>query len=259
MQKLAHNFGKLPRDTAFLLAFNFHTRRKFWQEGCFYGLRVMKTQFPKGVLPMKSTIWVCALGAAFVAAQAAHADTVQGSYTFTDTTNSNTLNITATPNPGTFTESVADNGISTTDNFFFYVTANIPGNASSTQTDNLDVSFSITEPGTGSGSQSGQGTEDQDIWGIFNYTTGSITWNAPADIALSDGQTLYIDLGDITLTQDSPFNGYCGFSGADMCGEETATFTLTPDPSPTPEPGSLALLGTSILGGAGLLRRRFQA
>jgi hypothetical protein len=30
-------------------------------------------------------------------------------------------------------------------------------------------------------------------------------------------------------------------------------------PAPTPEPGSLALLGTAILGGAGVLRRRFAA
>jgi len=30
-------------------------------------------------------------------------------------------------------------------------------------------------------------------------------------------------------------------------------------PAPTPEPGSLALLGTAILGGAGILRRRFNA
>lgn len=31
------------------------------------------------------------------------------------------------------------------------------------------------------------------------------------------------------------------------------------DPAPTPEPGSLALLGSSVLGAAGLLRRRFKA
>jgi hypothetical protein len=212
---------------------------------------------------MKSTIWVCALGAAFVAAQAAHAETVQGQYTFTDLTNTNTLNITASPDPGNFTEPVPSNGISYTDSTFFFVTANIPGGASSTQTDNLDVTFTISEPGTGSGSQSGQGTEDQSlqysIFGAYDYDTGSITWNAPADIALSDGQTLYVDLGDITLVQGSILNGYCGLTGADMCAEESATFTLTPtaDPSATPEPGSLALLGTSILGGAGLLRLRF--
>jgi hypothetical protein len=209
---------------------------------------------------MKSHIWVCALGAAFVAAQAAHADTVQGTYTFTDTTNSNTLSITASPDPGSFTESVANNGISTTDNSFFFVTATIPGSSSSTQTDSLDVAFTITEPGNGTGSQSGQGTEDQvHITGNFDTDTGNLTWNAPAMINLSDGQTLYIDLGDITLAQSSIANLGCGFSNADMCGEESATFTLTGTPAATPEPGSLALLGTSILGSAGILRRRFKA
>lgn len=39
---------------------------------------------------------------------------------------------------------------------------------------------------------------------------------------------------------------------------ETVCWQAPGDPSPTPEPGSLALLGTSILGGAGLLRRRFK-
>lgn len=39
---------------------------------------------------------------------------------------------------------------------------------------------------------------------------------------------------------------------------ETVCWQGPGDPSPTPEPGSLALLGTSILGGAGLLRRRFK-
>lgn len=212
---------------------------------------------------MKKTLLVCALGAAFAAAQSAHADTVSGSYTFTDQTSSNTLNISASPNPGTFTEhGVPDNGISFTDTSFFFVTANIPGSSSSTQTDKLVVNFSITNPGTGSGSQGGQGTEDQQIFGFFNLTTGSITWNAPAVINLSDGQTLFIDLADITLAQN-PLPGLgCNFSSADMCGEESATFTLTPTadpPAATPEPGSLALLGTSILGGAGILRRRFRA
>lgn len=123
---------------------------------------------------MKSTIWVCALGAVFVAAQAAHADTVQGSYTFTDLTSAGTLSITATPDPGSFTETVADNGILTVDKTFFFVTSDIPGTASSTQQDDLEVDFNITEPGTGSGSQSGQGTEDQTykINGNYDKDTG---------------------------------------------------------------------------------------
>jgi len=35
--------------------------------------------------------------------------------------------------------------------------------------------------------------------------------------------------------------------------------TLTPPPPPTPEPSSLILLGTGVLGAAGMLRRRFVA
>lgn len=34
---------------------------------------------------------------------------------------------------------------------------------------------------------------------------------------------------------------------------------IDPAPGATPEPGSLALLGTSIVGGAAILRRRFRA
>lgn len=51
------------------------------------------------------------------------------------------------------------------------------------------------------------------------------------------------------------------FDGADANGpyvDHVGEF-ITESASPTPEPGSLALLGTSILGGAGLLRRRYKA
>lgn len=202
---------------------------------------------------MKNTAIVCAIGAALMIATAAHADTVKGTSTFTDTTNTNTLTVTGFPNPNSFTESVANNGISTTDNSFFVIFENIPGNSNSTQTDNLSVSFNITDPGTGVGNQGGSGVEDQTkINGNFSFATGSITWDAPAVINLSDGQTLYIDLGDISLA-NVPY-----LCGTDLCGQESATFTLTPTPAAAPEPGSLALLGTSILGGAGVLRRRFK-
>lgn len=206
---------------------------------------------------MKKTLFVCALGAAFAAAGVAHADTVKGTYTFTDNTNSNSLTIGVAPNPGSFTEfGVPTDGNTLTDYFFFGVGANIPGQSNSDQTDQLSVTFDITVPGTGSGSQSGSGTEDQDahfsIFGTYDTFTSSIHWGAPANITLSDGQSLYIDLGDVSLTP--------GFlCPVDACAEETATFALTDPPAATPEPGSLALLGTSILGGAGILRRRFRA
>ncbi|HEY4010766.1 MAG TPA: PEP-CTERM sorting domain-containing protein [Acidobacteriaceae bacterium] len=51
-----------------------------------------------------------------------------------------------------------------------------------------------------------------------------------------------------------------GYSDLDY-NDETFVVTgiTTTSPSPTPEPGSLALLGTSILGAAGFMRRRFIA
>lgn len=54
-----------------------------------------------------------------------------------------------------------------------------------------------------------------------------------------------------------------------QCGRQECTYSsdsfgaqiydIDPGAAATPEPGSLALLGTSILGGAGLLRRRLRA
>ena len=50
-----------------------------------------------------------------------------------------------------------------------------------------------------------------------------------------------------------------GSTGTDGTNSISEFISETVTPAPTPEPGSLALLGTAILGGAGVLRRRFNA
>lgn len=51
-------------------------------------------------------------------------------------------------------------------------------------------------------------------------------------------------------------------AGADLglgIGQGTETFQFGPPPAATPEPGSLSLLGTGVLGMAGIVRRRILA
>lgn len=74
-----------------------------------------------------------------------------------------------------------------------------------------------------------------------------------------DYTELMLDYNTVTGAYDFSFQ--CGrkqcTSSGDSLGVEI--YAVDPAPAATPEPGSLALLGTSILGGAGILRRRFRA
>lgn len=205
---------------------------------------------------MKKTLLVCALGAAFAVAQSAHADTVAGGAGFVDNTNSNNLVAVGVVNNNNcfgfcFTTNVPMGGSSTYTDFLTLGTSIIFGGGSP-ETDNIAVNFVITEPGFGVGSLGGSVTET--IHGGFDKDTGTVTWDDPLTIALDNGDTLDISLSDVNLTGSLG----CTLVGLQACGNVNATFSLDP-PAATPEPGSLALLGTSILGGVGLLRRRYVA
>jgi hypothetical protein len=127
------------------------------------------------------------------------------------------------------------------------------------------------------------------------YTIGSLATSLGGDNKLNDGllSGLFFDskgidfllsgsgspddYTELNLTFDSIQGEYSyttehctGFGKNRHCTSETDSGTslglaitdidkASDPPAATPEPGSLALLGTSILGGAGLLRRRFRA
>lgn len=199
---------------------------------------------------MKKALLLCALGSALLGSQVAKADptdTFSGSASFTDLGPVNGIVFTGSfsdPN-FSFTGGVGDTYTDT----LTLVTAD--GHLlSQTQTDNLEVEVDFTLPSTVNQPINGSGSI-KDTFVLFGWLDkDTITWQNATDIPVtfSDGSSLDLSLANVT------FGGVDGIS----TGYDNLTMTVT-NVGATPEPGSLALLGTSILGGAGLLRRRFRA
>jgi hypothetical protein len=86
-------------------------------------------------------------------------------------------------------------------------------------------------------------------------TVGSVASDETADLnALSLGTVTPSLISELDWITPPSTNG----SGKDEPNYQQGLVAL-PDPSPVPEPGTLSLLGTGILGAAGLLRRRMSA
>jgi hypothetical protein len=197
---------------------------------------------------MKKALLLCALGTALLGSQAIYAETFAGSASFTDLgPNTNKVSFTGVFDDPSFSFSGGVGDVYT-DNL------NITGYdlnlADKTQSDNLQVSLTFTLPSPETGTIGGTGTITDTFYGFFWADSDTITWsnNNPATINFADGSQLSVDIANAS---------FGGFDGASWSCDDPVTFTIT-NVGAAPEPGSLALLGTSILGGAGLLRRRFR-
>ena len=217
---------------------------------------------------MKKTLLLCALVAAFFVGQSAHADTYSLSFAGcfglvigpaclgTPVTNGTsspgvtdvTFSTAGTPTPGfPFANQYAVTSISGTVDIGgdIYTIGSLAtglggdnelndGFFTGLYFDNQGIDFLLT----------GSGSPD-------DYTELNLTWNSIQGAYTYTTEHCTISHGVRTCT---PVTN----TGTDF-GLAITDISCDPPAAATPEPGSLALLGTSILGGAGILRRRFRA
>lgn len=198
---------------------------------------------------MKKTLMVCALAAgAFATAQVAHADSF--TLTFDGSTGSGHHQQTIS---GTVTFDAPANGgaITNPDGSITFTSGETSPPPNNFQSGTFAVSgLSFFGPDT------------------FTFADNKLTDNGGAYGFDSNG--LGLDLADtstdVNFNETQAADGsieffFVFFNNVDTTWnvQESIVDNSAAPPAAAPEPGSLALLGTSILGGAGILRRRFRA
>jgi hypothetical protein len=188
------------------------------------------------------TLFRCLALSALVLPLIASAESVSGTGSFTDTSGQNNdLSFTGVLGQSTFNFSGGD-GYVYTDGLTVTATDSSCQQNCTPNDGSVSITFNLTSPnpavpGTGAVTFTG------------DVTGHTIHWDSNVrTITFGDGWSLLIALPDLNL------HGWQ--SETTLSGSEDVTMTVTDPPAAAPEPSSLALLGTGILGAAGLIRRK---
>jgi hypothetical protein len=172
----------------------------------------------------------------------ASAESFTGTGSFTDTSGQNNdLSFAGLLGQSTFTFSGGD-GYVYTDGLTVTATDSDCQQNCSPNTGSVSITFNLTSPNP---AVPGGGT----VTFTGDVDGHTIHWDSTArSISFNDGWSLLIALPDLNL------HGWQGETT--LSGSEDVTMTVIDPPAAAPEPSSLALLGTGILGAAGLVRRK---